>query len=505
MSGWGKVGGFTGAALLIGVLLLGFVNYKAAVASFTHDESFTTLHFFPQPELDILFYRHPYTSVITNNHILNTFLMKLSESIFGLSEWALRLPNILALALYLVFAWRWSVLMRGLAGQTSAFLFLLANPYLIDFFGLARGYGLAAGFMLAALYSLYTFLEKKRLSQLVLFHLLAIFSVMSNFALLNFYVAALFCLYVLPLLQGDLTLLYSRKHWKLHLLNASGAGLLVALLYAPFKVILENQTVSFGGKQGFFADTVLSLVYRFLYEVPLPSFWQRIMGYFVCLSVLVPTVLILSKVVKRDLTFFKEHAALFISNTICWLIALMTIVQHHWLGQDYLRDRFAIFLYPLFALNLIFFFRWMASHHRTYRTALLLLGTIAGIFTLHTIARLNTSYYLNWKYDKDTKQAMTILQTLDPGRPDVPQLKIGVYHMLEPTMNLYRQWWGLHFMLRFDREPPDAKDDLVFMLEREMEQAGLSMKEKNVLFRSPETGLILLDRRTETGGRERLE
>jgi hypothetical protein len=488
-----KAGLFTVIALVIGALLLGFVTYKAVVASFTHDESFTTLHFFPQPELDILFYHHRFTSVITNNHIFNTLMMKLSESIFGLSEWALRLPNILALVLYLVFAYRWSALMDSRPMRIAAFLLLLANPYLIDFFGLARGYGLATGFMLAALYYIFAFLRDRRWPQLALFHLLAILSVMSNFALLNFYVAALFCLYVLPVLQGEFTD-FKRKSWKIHLLNLLSLGLLAALLYAPFSVILENQTVSFGGKEGFFADTIMSLVYRFLYEAEVSTAWQRIIGYLVVATVLFPAVTILYKTVKQDHIFFKEHAAFFIANTLCWLIALMTLVQHHWLGQDYLRDRFAVFLYPLFVLNLIFLARWSASKVRFSYTSRMLLMIIAGLFTLHTITRLNTSYYLNWKYDKDTKQVMTLLRELDPGRPEAPQLKIGIYHMLEPTMNLYRQWWGMHFILRFDREPPNAADDLVFMLEREMEAAGIP-KEGRVLFQSPENGLVLMDRR----------
>lgn len=490
----GKSVVFRTVTICSSLLLLAFVFYKAVYASFTHDESFTTLHFFPQPELDILFYRHPYKSVITNNHIFNTFMMKLSESIFGLSEWALRLPNILALVLYLVFASRWAVLLKSSGIQIAAFLLLLSNPYLIDFFGLARGYGLAAGCMLAALYYVYAFAKYNRLSQLRLFHLLGILSVMSNFALLNFYLAALFCLYALPVLQAGTFTLWKPESWKKHGLNAVALAVLAALLYAPFRVILENQTVSFGGKQGFFADTILSLVYRFLYEADLPSFWQRILGYLIILSVLMPAGLIVHQVWRRTDFFFKQYPALFISNTVCWLIALMTIVQHHWLGQDYLRDRFAVFLYPLFALNLIFSCGWLMDRPRAKNIGIAILLTAAGIFLLHTLSRLNTSFYLNWKYDQDTKSAMTVIQELDPGRPEAPQIKMGVYHMLEPTMNLYRRWWGMHFLLPLDREPPRADDDVILMLENELEQAGLSVG-GNVLFRSAETGLILIDRR----------
>ena len=76
--------------LLISVLLVAFVSIKASIASFTHDESYSYLRFVGQSFFEIISYDTPYT----NNHILNTLLMKCFDLLFGTSELALRAPNI---------------------------------------------------------------------------------------------------------------------------------------------------------------------------------------------------------------------------------------------------------------------------------------------------------------------------------------------------------------------------------------------------------------------------
>lgn len=481
---WTKIAG-----LMVGLAVLLFVGYKAVTSSFTHDESFSTLHFFPQGELDILLYRHPFTSVITNNHILNTLLMKLSESIFGLSEWALRLPNVWALVLYLFFGF---CLCRRLPKswmQFTAFLILVANPYLLDFFGVARGYGLSIGTMIASLYYLLIYLDAPKAKYLLGFHLFGMLSVMSNFALLNFYVAAIGCFYLVPFWKTTGWPTNFIRNWKLHLQNLLALVILTVLIYTPFKVILENNTVSFGGKEGFFANTVRSVVDRSFYEIDLAPAWVTGLGVLACASVLIPFGLIIWKWMKRETAFFQQHTALAVVNTIAWLIPLMTIVQHHLFGQDYLEERFAIFLYPLFALNLIFFLAWMWSANGGRSVASSLLAGYAAIWLLITGFNLNGEYYLNWKYDKDTKKVMTLLQDYQP--EDGSSRKIGVFHQLEPTMNLYRRWWEMYWIEEFNREPPKVEDHFIFTEKQELEALGLP-DEREVLFESPATGMVLV-------------
>jgi uncharacterized membrane protein len=87
-----------------------------------------------------------------NNHLLNTWLMKCSVNLFGESEFALRLPNVLAAGVYFfasgallekLFEKRWQIVL--------AFLVLTLNPFILDFFCVARGYGISLAMMMCGL------------------------------------------------------------------------------------------------------------------------------------------------------------------------------------------------------------------------------------------------------------------------------------------------------------------------------------------------------------------
>jgi hypothetical protein len=106
-----------------------------------------------------------------------------------------------------------------------------------------------------------------------------------------------------------------------------------------------------------------------------------------------------------------------------------------------------------------------------------------------TLTNLNAEYYLNWKYDKDTKEVMNLLRDYQP--QDGSSRKIGIFHQLEPTMNLYRRWWEMYWIEEFKREPPKAEDDFIFTERQELETLGIS-GEREKLFESPETGMVLL-------------
>lgn len=489
-----KVGDIPWPRLLIGILaasLVAFTIYKTAVTSFTHDESLTTLLFFPQGEGDIIRYEHPWVpkSIITNNHIFNTLMMKLSESVFGLSEWSLRLPNALSLVAYLWFGYLMIHRLRPAWVLAPAFILLIANPYLLDFFGLARGYGLSVGMMMISLYYLLRYLRGHSPRALLGFHLGGILAVMSNFSLLNYYVAALTCLYLFVLLPTSEHFRQLRRRWSLHITNTGGILILASLLYAPFRVIIENKTVNFGGKQGLLADTGVSLVQRFFYELPVDGDIVRALVYLSLIPIIFISTLTLSRLIQGRSDYFVRHTTLIMTNALLVSIAVMTWIQHIWLEQDYLIERFGLFLYPLFSLQLIFLLA-PTGRRRMLRNGLLILLAVFSAFV--TLYNLNTNYYLNWKYDKDTKRAMEILRELHLPDTAPQSVHIGIMDKLEPTMNLYRQWWHLEWMAPLTREPAAAADDFLYIREEIVPTLALPSAPR-LLFRSEGNGLVLLE------------
>jgi hypothetical protein len=115
-------------------IVLSLAAIKAGSADLTWDEAWTYLHYgrsaFGFLALDY-----------ANDHPLNSLLVWASARLFGASELAIRLPNLLAAALYLYAS---AILVRGARLPALAFGLCVLQPYLFDYFALARGYGIAA-------------------------------------------------------------------------------------------------------------------------------------------------------------------------------------------------------------------------------------------------------------------------------------------------------------------------------------------------------------------------
>jgi len=143
----GTVGGMHGTNRLVVrsmiIMLLAiwvYVLIRASNVAFTNDEaiSYGVIHGVP-------------TFVDSaNNQWLNTWLMRVSQYAFGQSELALRLPNVAAFGLYGAAAIALLFEVRHLEAKVIGFALLVINPFLLEFFGLARGYGLSSAFLIAA-------------------------------------------------------------------------------------------------------------------------------------------------------------------------------------------------------------------------------------------------------------------------------------------------------------------------------------------------------------------
>jgi hypothetical protein len=90
----------------------------------------------------------------SNNHVLNTALMRLTTRIFGVSEISARLPVLLGAGLYISACYRFCRRIGGgMLLQWAALVCLVYSPFIMDYLVAARGYGLALGFLMTALMS----------------------------------------------------------------------------------------------------------------------------------------------------------------------------------------------------------------------------------------------------------------------------------------------------------------------------------------------------------------
>lgn len=461
-----------------------YIIYKAFHLSFTHDESYTYLHYVHQGFMDIISYKTPYT----NNHILNTVLIKYSEELFGNSEIVLRLPNILAFILYSVFAILF--LQKKCPNLLLPFYLLLTlHPFLLEFFALARGYGLSIGFLMMSVYFISRYLMEPKSGSLIWFNLAAFLAVMSNFSLLNYYAAALiaFNLYTYLLLKTRTNDIQSFSFFKLNKINFVSLLISGMVLYEPLRRLSKIGLLDFGGKNGFLADTVGSSIDDLFYEMPAPLFLSVLIKafiVFVCFGIL---FLIIINLIKRNSGFFERYAFLVFVNLTLYSIVLITQVQHLLLGNDYYIHRFALFLYPLFVLNLIAALDYF--YIKTGTISLLISYCFAGILFYNFSLNYNLNHFKEWRYDKDTKEVMQKLIAEHTNNPD-KKIQLGISWLFEPTTNFYRYTWNLNRIVPTHRKGITGREDYWYLFGNDPEFNKL--KPGEIMFKNKETGVFLI-------------
>ena len=113
---------------------------RACLQSITIDEADTYLYFVGQPGPS-------QWEPSTNNHLLNSLLMRLSTSLFGLGHLSVRLPALIGAAIYITAAY---ALCRRFHVRLAWPLLacLVFNPLVMDHLVAARGYSLAVAFLM---------------------------------------------------------------------------------------------------------------------------------------------------------------------------------------------------------------------------------------------------------------------------------------------------------------------------------------------------------------------
>lgn len=127
----------------------------------------------------------PYYSIADpNNHILNSFLAHFSYLLFGDSMFALRIPNLLAFALYAWYGFRFLKEFKPPFAGAVWIAVLFLNPGFITYFGLCRGYGISFALLLVTLYYLYKSVDDPRPRYFVLSILSNMLMIFANLTML---------------------------------------------------------------------------------------------------------------------------------------------------------------------------------------------------------------------------------------------------------------------------------------------------------------------------------
>lgn len=433
---------FKWAYRIFGAILFLYVLWRAVAISFTPDESIS--YFFVTGKYDHLFH--------SNNHLLNTQLMRLANAVFGPWEWSLRLPNVLS---FLVFLHATSLILKRSKYRWSALIgvvVIVLNPFMLEFFSLARGYGLSIAFSTLAFAKL---IEGRRPDgdlnrshfAVVIYSFLA---VLSNLNAINF-VLLLFFWVVVD--QARFARRWKRSHMVLGLMMAAVIGLTIGALL----VLRSNNDLLFGAPSYYAAFIRTARV--FIYVDDQPIWFTEIIG--VGVGLLFVSIAAIVCVRRRFTSDLAVALSLLIGIPIGW------VLEHIIFGANLPQGRLLLNVLPVMGFVIFFF-----VDGRGHWSNKVIGGFLTLMYILNFGLSLNVSTTHKWPDSSKTKEAITYVGEIvrDWEQPAT----LERFNIYRNSTNYYISTRELNIELNEDRGIKGEADMLfVHMLEWEKVKSKL--------------------------------
>lgn len=325
-------------------LIFLLILYKVIFVPITHDETNTIWYYSNFNIWKIMMF----PDNIPNNHILNTLFAKGFLLLYGKEQWAARLPNLLSFLLYAlaIFRINKAVLKSDSIFFIPAAILFIANPYLLDFFGLCRGYGMSCALCtlsVSYLISGYTTLNKRHIWAALILSILASYA---NFTLLVFWGATVLMTWFYFFAQ------YKAKQRLL--LKPTILIFIICILYAaliavPLFKMHSTDEFKYWTSTGFYNETILPLIIHTLYGSHRYLFKHFNLVAFIVIGILIINfAYIIYRFITSQFQINSLFRPVFAATSIILLTAGINILQCWLLNTPNLNGRTALFFYPLF-------------------------------------------------------------------------------------------------------------------------------------------------------------
>ncbi len=247
----------------IGFFILLYLTIRIFTVPISDDEYMTIEMHASQNILDILITGQQNLDWAANNHVLNTLFIKLELFVFGWQDWAIRLHILMSFVVGYFFCYK--LLKIFITSEFRILLYMLLvflNPYLLDFYGIARGYALSISAFIAALFYLFKYLETKSLKDFNALYFCMFISIWSNFS-------ALYLLLILNLIIAyeNRNFIKNLEQKKALLLGLVFSSLIVVIITFPLIKTLSSPIV-YGGNSGIFNDMIVNYISQFIHHNP---------------------------------------------------------------------------------------------------------------------------------------------------------------------------------------------------------------------------------------------
>jgi hypothetical protein len=412
--------------IILSILVFIYVAVRAYTLSFTHDESMS---------FDLIKWGG-YLIDTANHHYLNSVLMNFMRGNFGESEFSLRLPNVLSFGLYLL----GSILILKLFRVNDLFLLvgfvlLVFNPYLLDYFSLARGYGISLGCMMMSLY----FYLKNCYKEFSIYNfwfsmLFASVAIGANLTMINFYLMIFGLLILNAFKKNGFNALQLIKFKYIFLVLV-----FIVPIYLSVERLLflsDKGQLFYGGNSLF--ETFHSLMYGFLYKNDSDNIVSIYRVYIVIVAVLFSILVIVSIVYL----FLKINRPIVQFTTLVFGIVLAILFENIFFEAKYPVGRTALFFFPIISLLLYFLFSevlfYIKNENQKKYVSILIALIVVPYYSYNLVSNLNTNQTNEWSYDADTKNIVkVILSDIANDYTPYKMYTISSNWIIAPTINYY--------------------------------------------------------------------
>lgn len=404
------------------VLLL----YKAIKLPVVTDESITAVNFIQYSLWDIIMYTNHYP----NNHILNTLLTKLLVNFFGNEQIIIRLPNILFFLVYGIGIFR---INKAMLKADSIFfipaaLLFMANPYLLDFFGLCRGYGMSSALITLSISYLVTAYLHANNRHAWAALILAMLAAYANFTVLTGWVAVTMLVLFYFFVTGKHVWQEIVKQWGM---IAFITVFYVALIANPVIKMNRAGEFQYWTSNGFYKETLLPVIdFSRSNSNLIPD--THTLTWLVFLVIVFNLGYIGVRLIRSHFDLSVVKQPVFTTTIVLLMTVFINLLQCWLLKTPNLHGRTALFFYPMFiAVAVSFAGIVLPLRHKVLNSMLAM--AIAFICVFHVADR----FRINWV--RDAWQSVNTFEVLNYLRSDsdTEPVTFEAYYYLYHSFNYY--------------------------------------------------------------------
>jgi hypothetical protein len=351
-----------------------------------------------------------------NNHILNTLLVKLFVFLFGNHQLVIRLPNLLSFLVYgtAIFRINKIVFKDDSIFFIPATLFFISNPYLLDFFGLSRGYGISCAVATLSLsYLIYGYYYTK--DKLVwIAYGLSFLAPYANFTLLVFWSATSIMVWFYFVAKAG------RKPAQIikpTLIIVVVTLLFLALVANPISKMLSTNEFKYWSSKGFYWDTLYPLIeYSRNGSHMILDGRSHLVAFLIFLTLTFNLGYIFIRFRKSDFKITDLNHPVFVTTFVLLTTAFVNIVQYKILHTPNLHGRTALFFYPLFIASFVSFLGLITASRAKWAQYFFAV-CFSFICIFHIADRYKLDWVRDWWHDVDTLKVISYLEKQHTNTP----------------------------------------------------------------------------------------